>query len=101
MTEPVETNPHPEKPCRECRAGIMRLRFITFFTWLDDELLTVPGFPAWICDVCGRRDYDERALSWLTALLNPDAGKPSESRKVKPAPFFHQPPARPVQDELP
>jgi YgiT-type zinc finger domain-containing protein len=77
----------------------MRLRFITFFTWLDDELLTVPGFPAWICDVCGRRDYDERALSWLTALLNPDTGKSSQTRPVKPAPVYRKSPAHPVQDD--
>ncbi|MBI1856039.1 MAG: YgiT-type zinc finger protein [Chloroflexi bacterium] len=44
--------------CAECQAGMMRLRFITYFTWLGEELITVPNFPAWICDVCGRREYD-------------------------------------------
>ncbi len=62
-------------PCKECPPGMMRLQYITYFTWLSDELITVPNFPAWICDVCGRRDYDERAISWLSMLLNPDAGK--------------------------
>ena len=62
-------------PCDDCQAGVMRLQFITYFTWLSDELITVPNFPAWICDVCGRREYDERAISWLSMLLNPDAGK--------------------------
>ncbi|NCP16729.1 YgiT-type zinc finger protein [bacterium] len=62
-------------PCNDCQAGVMRLQFITYFTWLSDELITVPNFPAWICDVCGRREYDERAISWLSMLLNPDAGK--------------------------
>jgi len=62
-------------PCKECQAGVMHLHNITFFTWLDEELVTVPNFPAWICDVCGRREYDERALAWLRALLNPNAGK--------------------------
>ncbi len=55
----------------------MRLQFITYFTWLGDELFTVPNFPAWVCDVCGRREYDEKSISWLTMLLNPDAGKPT------------------------
>jgi len=62
-------------PCNECQAGVMHLQFITYFTWLNDELITVPNFPGWICDVCGRREYDERAISWLSMLLNPDAGK--------------------------
>jgi YgiT-type zinc finger domain-containing protein len=56
---------------------MLRPRLITYFTYLGDELITVPNFPAWICDVCGKRDYDEKAISWLTMLLNPAAGKPA------------------------
>lgn len=67
--------PHPVA-CDECQAGMMQVRYITYFTWLGDELITVPNFPAWICDVCGEREYDERAISWLTMLLNPNTGKP-------------------------
>lgn len=69
--------------CNECQAGMMQVRYITYFTWLGEELITVPNFPAWICDVCGRREYDERAISWLTMLLSPNAGRPAP--KVRPA----------------
>ena len=69
-------------PCNECQAGVMRLHFITYFTWLGEELITVPNFPAWICDVCGRREYDEKSISQLTMLLNPDAGKPTGRKRV-------------------
>ena len=62
-------------PCDECQAGVMRLQFITYFTWLGEELVTVPNFPAWVCDVCGRREYDERAISWLTTMLSPETGR--------------------------
>jgi len=61
--------------CNECPAGMMHLQFITYFTWLDEELVTVPNFPAWVCDVCGKREYDERAVNWLTTLLSPNAGQ--------------------------
>ena len=64
-------------PCNECPAGVMHLRHITYFTWLGEELITVPNFPAWVCDMCGRREYDEQAISWLTMLLSPNAGKPT------------------------
>jgi YgiT-type zinc finger domain-containing protein len=81
MTDtPALEEPSTPLPCDECQAGVMRLRFITYFTWLGDELILVPNFPAWICDVCGRRDYDEKSISWLSMLLNPDAGKPSRER---------------------
>lgn len=59
--------------CSECQTGVLRLQHITYFTWLNEELITVPNFPAWVCDVCGRREYDGRAIVWLNTLLNPDA----------------------------
>jgi YgiT-type zinc finger domain-containing protein len=71
-------------PCNECQAGQMHRRFLTYFTGLGDELITVPDFPAWVCDVCGRREYDLQALSQLNLLLNPNAGK-SPRRVRRPA----------------
>ena len=68
-------------PCNECQAGMMHLQHITYFTWLDEELVTVPNFPAWVCDMCGRREYDARAISWLTTILNPDTGKVTSPRR--------------------
>lgn len=69
--------------CNECQAGMMRLNYITYFTWLDEELVTVPGFPAWICDVCGKREYDDRAVNWLTTLLSPNAGQTTIRSKLR------------------
>jgi YgiT-type zinc finger domain-containing protein len=66
-------------PCKECPAGVLHPRLITYFTWIGGDLITVPNFPAWICDVCGRREYDEQAISWLTMLLAPNAGKPTRA----------------------
>ena len=81
--------------CNECQAGMMQVRYITYFTWLGEELVTVTNFPAWICDVCGRREYDERAITWLTMLLSPNAGKPT-SKTPRPMSLRSQPePNRP------
>ena len=60
--------------CKRCSTGVMQLSYITHYTWLDEELITVPNFPAWVCDICGRRRFDPRAVAWLKMLLNP-AGK--------------------------
>ena len=71
--------------CTECNAGVMHLRHITYFTWLNEELVTVPNFPAWVCDVCGRREYDARAITWLVTILNPETGKTTGTkRRVRP-----------------
>ena len=67
--------------CAECQTGVLHLQYLTYFTWLNEELITVPNFPAWVCDVCGRREYDDRAVLWLNTLLNPDAGRRSSNRR--------------------
>jgi YgiT-type zinc finger domain-containing protein len=74
-------------------------RYITYFTWLGSELITVPHFPAWVCDVCGRREYDESAINWLNMLLDPNAGKPnSKRRRPLPRPKPRTGATRPAHD---
>jgi YgiT-type zinc finger domain-containing protein len=52
-----ENDDVPESvPCNECPAGVMHQRLITYFTWMNNELITVPNFPAWVCDMCGKRE---------------------------------------------
>lgn len=82
-------------PCNECPAGNMHIRHITYFTWLGEELITVPNFPAWVCDMCGKREYDERSVSWLNMLLSPDAGHSTRSPKPTPRPSPRKRPAPP------
>ena len=82
-------------PCTACPAGMMHPRLITYFTWMNDELITVPNFPAWVCDICGKREYDEQAISWLTMLLDPNAGKPTRGSSRPPNSRPHAGPARP------
>ena len=71
--------------CPECQTGVLRLRYLTYFTWLNNELITVPNFPAWVCDICGRREYDPRAVKWLNTLLNPETGRPASRPRNYPA----------------
>jgi len=77
--------------CPECHAGILHLRYLTYFTWLDQELITVPNFPSWVCDVCGRREYDGRAISWLNTLLHPSAGRKPTPRRRGDFPRLYRP----------
>jgi YgiT-type zinc finger domain-containing protein len=88
MSENKELPPE-SFPCNQCHAGILQPRYVTYFTWLGNELITVPYFPAWVCDVCGRREYDEQAIQWLNMLLDPNAGKPTTANRRT------QPPTRP------
>ena len=67
--------------CPECHTGVFRLQYLTYFTWLNDELITVPNFPSWVCDVCGKREYDTHAVSWLNMLLSPTTGRKPHLRR--------------------
>ncbi len=83
MAESSLNNIDPVFPCRECQAGHMHRDYIAYFTWLGDELITVPDFPAWVCDICGRCEYDENALTRLTLLLSPNAGKTISPARIQ------------------
>lgn len=62
----------------------MHREYVAYYTWLGDELITVPDFPAWVCDICGRCEYDENALARLSLLLSPNAGKTTvQSHKIR------------------
>lgn len=83
--------------CNDCQAGVLHKRLVTYFTWLGDELITVTNFPAWVCDVCGKREYDRQAEIWLQALLKPEAGKSTiKPKKARQKPNRKTPPS--VQD---
>ncbi len=85
-------------PCPECQAGRLHRTNVTYMTYIGAELVSVPNFPAWVCDICGRREYDNQALNQLSLLLSPNAGRsaahkahiagrrdlpPKENRSVK------------------
>ena len=85
--------------CSECHAGVLRLQYLTYFTWLNQELITVPNFPSWVCDVCGRREYDPRAINWLNTLLNPGTGRHAPARRKRLLPKQNRPHRNPVARE--
>jgi YgiT-type zinc finger domain-containing protein len=70
--------------CVECHLGIMQVKHVTYFTHIQQDLITVPNFPAWMCDVCGRCEYDLQSLHWLNTLLDPNAGKPTATKRRTP-----------------
>lgn len=86
-TTKPEENPKAEEQseyahvCPECHTGVLHLEYLTYFTWLNDELITVPNFPSWVCDVCGKREYDTHAVSWLNMLLSPTTGRKHKPRR--------------------
>lgn len=75
--------------CPECQVGIPRFSSATYYTWIGDEIITVSDFPCWFCDICGRREWDTKAILNLKYILSPgNEGvvlSPSRRKKVKEA----------------
>lgn len=55
--------------CPACQVGNFHLSLTTYYAWHGDDLITVPDFPSWVCDVCGRVEYDKKGVSQLQSLL--------------------------------
>ena len=85
-------------PCSDCNIGQMRQTTVTYFAFLGTRLITVPDFHAWVCDMCGKCEYDLEALDNLALLLCPqDADLPANRRSRSAAKGKAAPPgARPT-----
>jgi YgiT-type zinc finger domain-containing protein len=64
-----EPNPQPVAICQHCLAGSLRLRQVVFAHWYGGQFITIPNFPAWVCDVCGETEYDPAALEQVETIL--------------------------------
>jgi len=84
-------NPTSMIPCSECHIGQMHQTTVTYFTLLGDDLITVPDFPAWLCDICGRLEYDFEALNNLAVLLCPVDSKSARVKTAQPSSQQEQP----------
>lgn len=62
----------PFYSCPECKIGILHPHQAFLFTVQDGQPICVPDFPAWVCDLCGQRNYDSTALAELQAMLETD-----------------------------
>jgi YgiT-type zinc finger domain-containing protein len=59
--------------CPFCHTGRLERRAMTYIQWHGESLLVVNRMPAIVCDVCGERAYDDRAVEHLQRLLLSDA----------------------------
>jgi YgiT-type zinc finger domain-containing protein len=71
-------------PCRECQVGALQPRPVSYFTIQDGQLISVPDFPAWVCDVCGSTEYDSSALVELHAMLEANRHSLRPRRRLRP-----------------
>jgi YgiT-type zinc finger domain-containing protein len=72
----IEPAGRPMDSCPECQVGALQPRTVPYYAALRGMLITIPYFPAWVCDVCRHCEYDENAVDELRAILGPSADLP-------------------------
>lgn len=80
----------PKYACPRCQIGTLQPKPVVFAHWFEGQFITIPNFPAWVCDFCGRCEYDALALERLEMILGPEADLRREAsrraRRGRPKP---------------
>lgn len=81
---------HRTYPCPHCHIGHLRPKLAYYCAWHEGEFVSAPDFPAWVCDVCGQRQYDQEAVFELDTILSMDRSRRRQRRRQ-----FHLQQAKP------
>lgn len=85
MTEPLK--------CEECGVGRYRPIKSPYLMKMGQHMLVMPDAPAYLCDVCGYRCFDDDFLVSLYYLVRQAVDDPNRrARKRQPAPEVPAPP---------
>ena len=74
---------YPIYSCPNCDFGILKPKHVTYFAFQKGQVFNVPGFPAWVCDICKYREYDPHALAELQAILENNPRMQSQQKADK------------------
>jgi YgiT-type zinc finger domain-containing protein len=93
---------HERFICPNCHMGHMDLRLTTYVQQYGGTLISVPNTPAWICDVCHARQFDDASIRWIEAMIGqagppPNRHEPRKNRQIRHA--TEQPTSAPAQAE--
>jgi YgiT-type zinc finger domain-containing protein len=78
----MSTAAPPQFVCPHCQLGSLHAKRIVFAHWFEGQFITIPNFPAWVCDICGWREYDAAALEQLETVLGPEADLRREAQRA-------------------
>ncbi|MGV8049144.1 MAG: YgiT-type zinc finger protein [Anaerolineaceae bacterium] len=92
----INNLPANPETCPRCMVGRIKQKEVTLSAIVDGKLLSVPNFPAWVCDVCHAFMYDPAAITELhTFLSSAQSAKPS--RRVRPVAVAIHPIDQPIK----
>ena len=84
--------------CEDCGIGYYQPQSAPYLLPLGRQMMVIPDAPAYSCDVCGFRAWDEEFLRAIHSLLAQAAAEPARAKRrpqpPQPDPLPLVPPAR-------
>jgi len=80
--------------CHECGIGRCRSIATPYLLKIGDHMLVMPDSPAYVCDICGNRFFDDGFLTGVHYLLEQAAADSRRQARRRQAPR-HEPAALP------
>lgn len=72
--------------CDECGIGHCQPVTTPYLLKLGVHMLVMPDSPAYVCDICGNRFFDDSFLNGVHYLLEQAAGDPERRARRRQAP---------------
>jgi len=68
--------------CQQCGMGVLHVEIKTLFRIINNDVIFIPDFPLWKCDVCKWVEYDDESLEQLIRVVGPSFLINSESNSI-------------------
>ncbi|MEZ4518180.1 MAG: hypothetical protein R3C44_15620 [Chloroflexota bacterium] len=81
--------------CEDCGVGYYQPQSAPYLLPLGNRMMVIPDAPAYSCDVCGYRTFDEEFLNAIHNLLAQAAANPAKSKRRAQRPQPELPPLTP------
>ncbi len=69
--------------CPACHLGHLDLQLSTYVRQYGETLISVPGTPARVCDVCHTRQFDPAAIQRIETLVGQAGPPPNRYRPAR------------------
>ena len=83
MKPRIENSKDQNYNCEQCNIGVLHSIPKTFLGVIENELISIPDFPIWKCDICGAIEYDTDALTWVLETMGAQFFKSSKSSSLR------------------
>lgn len=69
-----------EELCPRCFIGVLRFSLEPYTILWKEQVINVSDSPAYTCDICAYREYEDELVNWVHELIGTQGGDGEEPR---------------------